>query len=532
MQFILDEKTKKNGAGAGEPDGINVFGFTLTKKNNKKKEEEKNEAESFVGPSTDDGSTVFVSAGSHQIAYHDLGEYKGKSDIGRILKYREIANFPECDQAIEEIINEMVVSDDEFQSVEISLDNLEGVSDKVKKSIKEEFDNILTMLQFSVNGHDHARKWYVDGRIVFHNILNEQRNAIIEVRPIDPVNIKKIKEVEEVVDPRTRVKTYKTKDEYFLYTESADSATRTTSSVSTESAIKIAKDSIVYVSSGLMDESRKNVISFLHKAIKPVNQLRMLEDSLVIYRLVRAPERRVFRIDVGGLPGKKAEAYLESVIAKYRNKITYNANTGELADGRQSMAMIEDFWLPSRGGSGTDISTLSGGENLSQIEDILYFQRKMFRSLNVPISRMETETQFSLGRSSEITRDEIKFSKFIARLRARFSDLFYQLLRVQLILKNIITPDEWDEIKERIFINFLQDNHFTELKEAEIIRERLGTLREIDEYVGKYFSKEWVKKNVLRQSDDDIDEIGKQIDKEKEEEPDEDEDGDSGFSNF
>ena len=518
-------------------DGLNLFGFSLVSSNNKNKinknkKKEEIAPESFVGPSQEDGSALFISAGEHQVAYHDLGAYYGYSDVARIVKYREISNYPEVDQGIEEIVNELITIDDQFQAVEISLDETDGFPEKVKKTIEEEFQNILSLLAFSTNAYDIARKWYIDGRLVYHVILNESKTEIVELRPIDPIHIKKVKEVEEITDPKTRIKTFRAKEEYFVYSEANDpSATRNTtfgssytfggSSGNSNAGLKISKDSIVYVPSGLLDESRKNVISYLHKAIKVANQLRMMEDSLVIYRMVRAPERRVFRIDVGGLPAKKAEAYIQNIIAKYRNKITYDHQTGELMDARQSMAMIEDFWLPSRSGSsGTQIDTLSSGETLGQLDDVLYFQKKLFRALNVPLNRLEQESQFSLGRSSEITRDEVKFSKFISKLRSKFSDLFYQLLRTQLILKNIVTPDEWLDLKEHIFIDFLKDNYFTELKEAEILKERLSTLREIDDYVGKYFSKEWIQRNVLRQSDNDIEEITKQIEAEKKAEAD------------
>ena len=496
-------------------DGFDIFGFTL-KQNNKNKKQEENKSNiplSFAEPSTDDGSAIFISAGSHQIAYHDLGDYSGKSDISRILKYREISNYPECDQAIEEIINEMVVIDDEFKSIELIIDE-EEISKKLRETIQEEFDGILSLLSFSINAYDIVRKWYVDGRLVFHMILDKNGKELVEIRPVDPIFIKKVKEVVEKPDPTTGAKVYQTVEEYFIYSETQEGANTGKFGRSNNQALKISKDAIVYVPSGLLDETRKNIISYLHKAIKPINQLRMLEDSLVIYRLVRAPERRVFKVDVGGLPSKKAESYIENVIAKYRNKVSYNAETGELSDSRQTMAMIEDFWLPTREGRGTDIETLSGGDNLSQMDDILYFQKKLFRALNVPLNRLEQESQFSLGRSSEITRDEIKFSKFISRLRSKFSDLFYQVLKTQLLLKNIVTKEEWDELKENIKINFLRDNHFTEFKESEIIRERLNTLREIEEYSGKYFSKKWIQKNVLRQSEDDIAEIKTEIEEE------------------
>jgi hypothetical protein len=516
-----------------EAEELELFGFTLKKDNKKAKQKEEKSPESFAEPSQDDGSDIFISAGAHQIAFHNVGQYNDQSDITRIKKYREIASYPECDQAIEEIINEIIQIDDEFPAVELSVDEKE-ISEKVRKQFEEEFDNILRLLSFSTNAYDIVRKWYVDGRILFHIILDEKQQEIVELRPIDPLYIKKIKEVEKVEDPETKATIYRTVDEYFLYSENMDDLKATTtssyghgSSYSSQ-ALKIHKDAIIYVGSGLLDESRKNVISYLHKAIRPLNQLRMLEDAMLVYKLVRAPERRIFRVDVGGLPAKKAEAYMENIIAKFRNKITYNAQTGELSDGRQQMAMIEDFWLPTRdGGRGTQIDTLPSSGTLADTEELGYFQKKLFRSLNVPLNRLEQEAQFSLGRSSEISRDEVKFSKFVARLRSKFSDLFYQALKVQLVLKKVISEDEWDDYKQKVFVNFLKDNYFTELKESEIIKERLNTLREIDEYVGKYYSKEWVRRNVLRQTDGDIDDIDKQMDNEKEEEPNPD-DGDDG----
>jgi hypothetical protein len=502
-----------------ETDNLEIYGFPLKKK--KEEKSKKFQPKSFTEPSTDDGSVVFVSSGTHQLGFHNLGYYEGKSDINRIKKYREIASYPEVEQAIDEIINELIVMDDEYQSVELSLDDVQQ-PEKVKKQIVEEFNKILGLLSFSTNGYDIAKKWYEDGRLVYHMILNEKGDEIVEIRAIDPLHIKKIKEVEETQDPQTKAKLYKTVKEYFVYSnEFGYNAT---------TGLKIHKDAIVYVTSGLLDEERKNVISYLHAAIKPANQLRMLEDSLVIYRLVRAPERRVFRIDVGGISTKNAESYMEKIIAKYRNKIVYDASTGELADSRQNLAMIEDFWLPTRDGRGTEISTLNSGQSLGEIDDVIYFQKKLFRALKVPLNRLEQESSaFSLGRSNEISRDEIKFSKFISRLRSKFSDLFYQILKTQLLVKKIISSeDEWNEIKEGIFINFLKDNYFTELKESEITRERLNTLREINDYTGKYFSVEWVRKNVLRQTDEDIKELDKEIEEEKKKYP-TDEEESSGF---
>lgn len=512
--------------------GLNLFGIQILPSSKKSEKEES--VESFVEPEVSDGSDIVVSAGAHQIAYLDLSN-ESFSDIARIRKYREMAMIPEVDQAIEDIVSESIVSDEEMAPVRILFDDYDEenkkniLSDKLKKSIEKEFDHILYLLDFNTNGHDIFRQWYVDGRIVFHKIINEKtkkEKGIIELRNFDPINIKKIKEVDEKIDPNTGARLYTDKEEYFVYSENTDESQVFSMRGKTTQKLRISKDSIAYCTSGLLDEKRRNIISFLHKAIKPANQLNMLENALVIYMLARAPERRVFYVDVGNLPTKKAEEYLNKTISKFRNKISYDASTGEIKDKRQSMAMVEDFWLPRSsvsGRSGTEISTLSGGTSLaSNSEYIDYFKKKLFRALNVPLNRMEQEAQFSLGRTSEITRDEVKFSKFISRLRRKFSDLFYQLLSTQLILKNIVSPEEWESIRYHIRFDFIRDNHFTELKEAEIIRERLMTLRDIDDYTGRYFSKEWIMKNVLRQSDSEIDNMRKQIEEEKRKEDEED----------
>ena len=528
--------------------GLNLFGIEFIPPK-KKAELDSSEIESFAEPSTEDGSDIVVSAGAHQIAYLDLTS-ETFSDIARIKKYRELAMIPEVDQAIEDIVAEAVVSDEELAPVRILFDDYDEkekktyMSEKLKKSIENEFEYLMELLHFNTHGHDIFRQWYIDGRIVYHEIINEKtqkEKGIIELRNFDPINIKKIKEVEEKIHPESGARMYVNKEEYFVYSERTESTSNKNLGFSRATKdgrqLRISKDAIAYCTSGLLDEQRKNVISFLHKAIKPANQLNMLENALVIYMLARAPERRVFYVDVGNLPTKKAEEYLNKTIAKFRNKISFDAKTGEIRDQRNAMAMVEDFWLPRSsisGRSGTEISTLSGGTSLaSNSEYIDYFKKKLFRALNVPLNRLEQEAQFSLGRSSEITRDEVKFSKFISRLRRRFSDLFYQLLRTQLLLKNIVSVEEWDSIKQHIRFDFIRDNHFTELKEAEIIRERMATLRELDEYTGRYFSKQWVLKNVLRQSDSEIEEIQKEIEKEKEEEPEDDAMGDDngGFPN-
>ena len=492
-----------------------LFGFEI-----KRKDQEKEDAKrlSFVAPDSDDGLGYVVNAGGHFGQYIDMEGDKAKTEIQQIIKYRNVAMQPECDAAIEDIVNESIVADEDSAPVELNMDGLDQ-SDKIKDMIKEEFEYIIKMLNMNWQGHDIFRRWYIDGRLYFHKIIDEKnpKGGIIELRNIDPTKIRKIREVKEERDPVTGTKMIKGVKEYYLFQNNAMSKS--------SQGLKISKDAICYVTSGVLDPSRKRVLSYLDKAMKTTNQLRMLEDSLVIYRLARAPERRIFYIDVGNLPKGKAEEYLRNIMTKYRNKLVYNASTGEMKDDRKHMSMLEDFWLPRReGGRGTEITTLPGGENLGQIDDIVYFQKKLYKSLNVPVNRLEQEAQFSLGRSSEITRDELKFQKFINKLRKRFSMLFIDLLKTQLVLKGIVTEEEWNEMKQEINIDYQQDTHFSELKESELLRERLGTIREIDEYVGKYFSQEWIRKNVLRQTDDDIKEIDDQIAAEQEAQPDQEDD--------
>ena len=442
-----------------------------------------------------------------QVAYVDLnidGD-DSKDNHQLIMQYRGVAMHPEVDMAIEEIVNESVVVEDDSKSVELNLDNVE-ISDAIKKQITQEFDEIYGMLDFNDYGHDIFRRWYVDGRLFHHLVVDESnpKAGITEIRPIDSSKIRKVKQVKTKVDQATGAKIIENVDEYFVYQEKPGA--------NQSSGVKITEDAVSYVTSGLLNEDRKKIVSYLHKALKPINQLRMMEDSLVIYRLARAPERRIFYIDVGNLPKGKSEQYMKDIMARYRNKLVYDAKTGEIRDDRKHMSLLEDFWLPRReGGRGTEISTLPGGENLGQIDDIVYFQKKMYRALNVPINRLEQESQFSLGRSSEITRDELKFQKFIDRLRRRFSQLFINILKKQLLLKGIITEEDWDIWKSDIIIEYAKDNHFTELKDAEILREKLQSLDQVTNYVGEYFSKEWVMKNILRFSDEDIEKMGEQM---------------------
>lgn len=493
--------------------GFSMFGFEITRKN------DKDEAKklSFVAPQEDDSAGYVVNAGGYFGQYVDLDGGTAKNDADLIMKYRDIAMQPECDAAIEDIINEAVVSDEDSAPVNLVLDDLDQ-PDRIKKLMQEEFDQIIKLLNFNWTGHDTFRKWYIDGRLYFHKIIDEKnpKRGMLELRPIDPTKIRKVREVIEEKDPNTGAKLVKEVKEYYVYQDKNMSKSN--------QGLKIAKDSICYVTSGVLDPSRKRVLSYLQKALKPANQLRMMEDSMVIYRMSRAPERRIFYIDVGNLPRGKAEEYLRNIMGKYRNKLVYDANTGEMKDDRKHMSMLEDFWLPRReGGRGTEITTLPGGENLGQIDDIVYFQKKLYKSLNVPVNRLEQEAQFSLGRSSEITRDELKFQKFLGRLRKKFSTLFIDLLKTQLILKGVVTEDEWKEFSQDIAIDYIKDTHFSELKDSEILRERLGTLREMDEYVGKYYSAEWVRKNVLMQTEEDIEEIDKQIEAEGPPEGEEDE---------
>ena len=479
------------------------FGFEIKRKDQEKEDRKR---ASFVAPmDEDEGVGNVINAGGHYGQYVDINGDQAKSEKELIFKYRNISQHTECDAAVEDIVNEAIVSDDESAPVSLILDDLDQ-PDRIKKLMTEEFEHVVSMLNLNWYGHDIFRRWYVDGRLYYHKIIDETnpKNGLIELRSIDPTKIRKVRELKKEKDPKTGAEIIVGATEYFIFQNDALGVKA--------QGLKIAKDSITYVTSGLLDPSRKKILSHLHKALKPVNQLRMMEDSLVIYRLARAPERRIFYIDVGNLPKGKAEEYLRNIMAKYRNKMVYDAETGDMKDDKKHMSMLEDFWLPRReGGRGTEISTLPGGENLGQIDDIEYFRRKLYKSLNVPSGRLEQEQQFNLGRSTEISRDELKFQKFINRLRKKFSALFIDILKTQLILKGVVTEEEWEDIRSDISVDFIQDNHFSELKDAELLRERLGTLREIDEYAGRYYSVEWIRKNVLMQTEEDIEDIIKQI---------------------
>ena len=491
--------------------GFELFGFEIKSKNKNKKKRK-----TFVTPENLDGATQVVEGGGVYGHYLDTG-VDAKDENVLIQKYREMSMSQEVDLAISDVVNEAVVHEDGKTTISLSLDNVEQ-SDGIKTKISNEFKSILKLLDFNKTGSDLFKKWYVDGKLYHHIIIdkNKVKDGIKELVPIDALNIQKIDEVKKEKDPVTNVEMVVDTQEYFVYTPSQSNQSFINTAGS--ELVRVAPDSISYVHSGMVDNQKQIIIGYLYKSIKPYNQLRMIEDSLVIYRLARAPERRIFYIDVGNLPKLKAEQYLRSVMDKYKQKVIYNASTGEVEDQKKQMSMLEDFWLPRReGGRGTEISTLPSGQNLGEIDDIEYFRKKLYQALNVPISRIEgtEQTAFNLGRTSEINRDEIKFSKFITRIRNRFSGLFTELLKVQLLLKGVIKEDDWEEIKDSVDYVWTRDSHYVELKENEIYRERFEIMQSMEEYIGKYVSNEWVRKNILRQTDADIRDINKQIEDEK-----------------
>ena len=491
-----------------------LFGFTIARK---KIEDQQENLPSIVSPTQEDGAIEIAPGGAYG-TYVDL-EGKAKNEGELVTKYRQMALQPECDSAVQDVVNEAIVVTEDSGPVEIVLDKLD-YPENIKKKIHEEFEAVMKLLDFNNNAYDLFRKWYVDGRLYHHIVIDEKnpRQGIKDLRYIDPRKIRKIKESLKEKDARNGATVFKGMNEYYLYNAGG------VNSSNQAQGVKIAKDSISYCHSGLLDERNSMIYSYLHKAIKPLNQLRMLEDAVVIYRLARAPERRVFYIDVGNLPKMKAEQYMRDMMVKHKNKLIYDASTGEVRDDRKFMTMLEDFWLPRReGGRGTEITTLPGGQSLGEMDDVDYFRRKLYKSLNVPITRMDAENQFNLGRASEITRDELKFNKFVMRLRNRFSILFSDLLEIQLALKGVITRGEWKEMKQDIYYDFQEDNHFTELKDTEIMQGRLQILGEVDNFVGKYFSEDWIRKNVLRMTEEEIKDEQKQIDKEADEAPDEEE---------
>jgi hypothetical protein len=502
---------------------MDLFGFEI---NRKKEQKEAEKLVSFVPPSNEDGALT-VAAGGVYGTYVDLdGSVRTEAEL--VNKYRAISFDPTIDMAIQEICNEAIIEDSDEDTVSIVLDDIEQ-PDRIKKVIQEEFNNVLQLLEFNRLSYELFRRWYVDGRLYYHVLVDEKKpqKGILEIRYVDPRNIKKVREVKKEKDPKTGVTIEKVINEYYMYSPAGflkrtGSLTGSTmnsygsSGSSSAEGVKIARDAVVYCTSGYQSLDNKLILSYLQKAIRPLNQLRSLEDSLVIYRISRAPERRIFYVDVGGLPKAKAEQYLADIMTKFKNKVVYDSSTGEIRDDRKFMTMLEDFWLPRReGGRGTEITTLPGGQNLGDIDDVVYFQNNLYRSLNVPISRLQPETNFSLGRATEITRDEVKFGKFITRLRNKFSDLFMKLLERQLILKGVCTTEDWTEWKQQIDFNFAIDNYFEELKLAELNRDRVGLAREMEEYVGKYYSHEYMRRYVLQHSETEMEEIDKQIAAEK-----------------
>ena len=493
---------------------MELFGLEIKRK----KGDEAPKLQSFVPPQNDgsvieigqdEGMGGFAATGGVIGQFVDMeGGVKTEADL--VARYRTMSLVPECDSAIEDIINESISSNDLDAPVAINLDRVNHFSDSTKEKIRDEFSVVLELLGFRELSHDIFRKWYVDGRLYFHKMVDSknEKKGIQGLRPIDPQKIRKIREIKKKKDDKTGVEVIQKENEYFLFNDQGFDK----SANNTGQTVRISTDAVTHITSGLLDYNQKVVVGYLHKAMKSVNQLRMLEDALVIYRISRAPERRIFYIDVGNLPKARAEQYLKEVQTSYRNKLVYNADTGEVKDDRKHMNMLEDFWLPRReGGRGTEISTLPGGQNLGEIEDILYFQKKLYKSLNVPISRLEQENSFAIGRATEISRDEVKFSRFVDRLRVKFSRLFDDILRTQLLLKNVVTEEDWKKSKEYISYDFQKDGHFVELKEAEILRERVNTLEQLDQFVGKYYSEQWIRKNVLRQSEAEIADINKEI---------------------
>jgi hypothetical protein len=496
---------------------VKLFGFTLGKKDIV--QVEKPEQASFALPTeTIDDGAVTITQNAHYGTYVDL-EGSVRNELELITRYREMANHPECDMAIDEIVNEAITHDTDGKVMDINLDNLKQ-PETIKKKIIEEFNNIQKMLNFSNLADDLFKRWYIDGRIYYHVVVNDKdpKKGIQELRYIDPRKIRKVREIQKDRDSKTGAQVIRSVAEYYVYNDRG--TTTQTFTAATNQGLRIAPEAVINVNSGLMDAKNTFVISFLHKAIKALNQLRMIEDAVVIYRLSRAPERRIFYIDVGNLPKGKAEQYMKSIMTQYRNKLVYDANTGELRDERKHLSMLEDFWLPRReGGKGTEITTLPAGQNLGQMEDVQYFQKKLLQSLNVPISRLDPQVGagiMGVGKTTEVTRDEVKFSKFINRLRNKFSRIFDDALRIQLSLKGICTVEEWEDFKESIYYDYKKDNNFAEMREAEVLRERVLTATQLDPFIGRYYSSKWIKKNVLRMTEEEINEMEKEIEEEGE----------------
>ena len=495
---------------------LELFGFSIGRKGKESpkpftSESGRDNALSFVPPDFDDGAATLTQGGFYG-SYIDM-EGAIKNDIDLINKYRDMALHPEIEIAVEDIVNEAIVFDDTKKSITLELAET-NLPDAIKTKMQDEFESILNLLKFKSRGYELFRKWYIESRLYFHVIPHENgKKGIRELRPIDPTKIRKIRNVEKKKDEKNGATVIDKVEEFYVYTDIDRAKNEAYGAVAgTVEGVKVAPDAICFVPSGLYDATKSRVFGYLQKAIKPLNQLRMIEDAVVIYRISRAPERRIFYIDVGALPKNKAEQYLRDIMNRYRNKLVYDATTGEVRDDKKHMSMLEDYWLPRRdGGRGTEISTLDGGQNLGEMEDVEYFKKKLYRSLNIPQSRLEAENGFNMGRSSEITRDELKFFKFVERLRNKFSDLFLTLLKTQCILKGIMNEDDWNEIHQDIIFDFTRDSYFTELKENEILKERMEILRDASEYIGKYYSIGWIRKNVLRQSEEEMKELDKEI---------------------
>ena len=483
-----------------------IFGFKIERKNQGAANAS---VPAFTMPENDDGSMMVSGAGAYGTSLDLDGQYK--TEIELILKYREMAQTSDCEIAIDNIINESIVIDDTRNPVDIILDKT-NLSDGIKKKVINEFNTVLDLLNFNNFGYDIFRRWYVEGKLYYHIMIDENNPnlGIVELRSLDATKIKKVKQInqKDTADPKKKEVSV---NSMFNYNESGLGNR-------TSDGILISGDSIAYATSGLLSPTKTGVLSYLHKAIKPLNQLRMVEDAIVIYRISRAPERRIFYIDVGNLPKLKAEQYIRDIMTRYKNKLVYDSTTGEVKDDRRHQSMLEDYWLPRReGGRGTEITTLPGGENLGQLEDVEYFQKKMYKAMHVPVSRLEADSGFSLGRESEITRDELLFSKFIGKLQTRFSMLFGEILEKQLLLKNIITSEEWSQIKDKVHYKFEKDHYYTEFKQQETLTQRVDLARNMEEYVGNYYSREYFRKNILRQSEEEIRIEDEQIEKEKKE---------------
>jgi len=495
---------------------IKLFGFNFGSKDIVQKQDPAQQSFALPTEALDDGA-VTITQNAYYGTYVDL-EGSVRNELELITRYREMANHPELEMAIDDIVNEAITHDVTGRTVDIITDKLKQ-PETVKKKIHEEFQNILKMLNFGNLSDDLFKRWYIDGRIYYHVVVNERdpKAGIQELRYIDPRKIRKVREVKKGKDPKTGADIIDSIAEYYVYSDRGTAAQSYGASIN--AGLRIAADAIINVNSGLMDAKNTFVISYLHKAIKPLNQLRMIEDAVVIYRISRAPERRIFYIDVGNLPRGKAEQYLKDIMVKYRNKMVYDANTGELRDDRKHMSMLEDFWLPRReGGKGTEITTLPAGQNLGELEDVKYFRQKLLQSLNVPVSRLEPQQggMIGLGRTTEVTRDEVKFMKFITRLRNKFSQIFDHALEKQLVLKGICSMDEWRQFREDIYYDYMKDNNFTELRDTELLTSRVQLLATVDPYMGRYFSAKWVKKNILQQTDEDVEAMEKEMAKESE----------------